>query len=68
MSKLPIQIQILLGFIALNLILLVVGQPLILIESFIDEQTKLTILRIVATIGMLSLVTVFLNKNTRTNA
>jgi hypothetical protein len=63
MSKLNIQTQILIAFVVVNLVLLVVGQPLLLINELIDEQVKITLLRVISTVGILSLATIYLSNN-----
>jgi hypothetical protein len=70
MSKLPIYIQLILAFASLNIVLMVLGQPLLLINEMIDAETKLTITRTVAVVGMLSLATFYIssNSNSKSNA
>lgn len=70
MSKLPIYIQLILGFASLNVVLIVLGQPLLLINDLIDPETRIVITQTVAVVGMLSLATYYvsLNSNNKSNA
>lgn len=64
MSKLPIQMQLSLAFLALNIVLLILDQPLIMMDGFLDATAKITVLRVVSAVGMLSLVSFLLTSNT----
>ena len=67
MSKLPIYTQVILAFIALNIILIVLGQPLILINDVVDPELRMNVTRVVATIGIFSLAAFYIS-NQKSNA
>ena len=63
MSKLPVQLQLAIAFITINLVLLILNQPLLLIDGLVSLEIKLNIIKLIGVIGALSLASVLISNS-----